>query len=371
MSRVVFSAGEASGDAYAAAILNAARELEANDWEVQAVGGPKLREAGIELIADSSKWGAVGIVESMKSFPAAARGYWAAVRSLERGEPGLFVPIDFGFFNIKLARRAKQAGWKVLYFAPPGSWRRDKQGADLPHVSDVIVTPFPWSAETLRRMGADARFLGHPLLDMAQTHRGTVRGPAVAVLPGSRVHEVRSNYAVASAAARRLGRPIVVGLAPVLDPSVLGPPSPEVTIVRSAAEALARCEAAVVCSGTATLEAALANCPQVVMYRGGWLMNLEARVRRPKYDYVSLPNIVLQRRAVPELLQDQASEDGIAGHLEALLRDGSERDAQIEAYSEVRGLLEPAGCIRETARLCLALVPVSRDPRFSGNDRTA
>ncbi|MGE0001478.1 MAG: lipid-A-disaccharide synthase [Fimbriimonadaceae bacterium] len=357
MRRILFSAGEASGDAYAAAIL-AETEAVGAAWErVDAVGGPKLRQAGAEIIADSSHWGALGIVESLKTVPLATRGYWSTVRLIERSEPGLFVPVDFGFFNIKLARRAKRWGWKVLYFAPPSSWRRDKQGADLPSVTDVIVTPFPWSAEILQRNGADARFLGHPLLDLVRSHAQTARGDSVAVLPGSRIHEVKANFSVACAAVRRTGRPIIVGLAPSLQPSVLGRLGPDVTIVRSSHEALARSSAAVVCSGTATLEAALLNCPQVVIYRGSWIMELESRIRKPQFDFISLPNIVLQRQAVPELLQHDASEEAIASHLVALLTDVPARSAQLDAFAAVKAELEPAGCIRATARLCLALLP--------------
>lgn len=354
---LLLSAGEASGDAYGAAIVEAMR-ARGFVGRLRAVGGTKLAAAGAQLVADSRGWGAVGILESAQVAPAVIRGYRKAARALQASEPGLFVPIDFGYVNIRLARRAKEQGWKVLYFVPPGSWRRDRQGSDVASLSDVIVTPFPWSADLLRAQGADARFFGHPLLDLMPPPRPGPREPRLAVLPGSRKHEVRANLAVAVEAAGILGLPITVGLAPNLAEDDVGPfAGPNVQISRGAHGPLQACQAAIVCSGTATLEAALLGCPQVVIYRGDWKTVLEFRIRKPQFEHISLPNILLRRRVVAELLDRDANPERIAAELREVLPAGR-REAEVQAaYAEVARLAEPRGCIERTADVCLALLP--------------
>src|SRR5688572_21772274 len=122
--RVFFSAGEASGDAYAAALLREMVRLGSGlRFLFEGVGGSQLSAAGANVVVDSSKWGAISILQSLKVAPRVVGGYSKAKRALRKGRPGLFIPIDFGYVNVRLARYAKKQGWKVLYFIPPGSWR--------------------------------------------------------------------------------------------------------------------------------------------------------------------------------------------------------------------------------------------------------
>jgi lipid-A-disaccharide synthase len=355
--RVLFSAGEASGDAYAAGL---AARLPAGT-EIQAVGGPRAREAGATIVADSSDWGAVGILESLKVVPRVWGGYRAALRALAAGRPGVFVPIDFGYINVRLARAAKRAGWKVLYFVPPGSWRRDKQGADLPSVTDLIVTPFPWSAEILRGMGADARFLGHPLKETVAQTPDPVERAGIAVLPGSRAHEVRENLRAIVPAIEGLSGPVRLVVARNLGESALtrawsaagGGPAEFVT--DGACAALKASRAAVVCSGTATLEAALCQCPCVVVYRGSRAMEIEYRIRRPKFEHISLPNILLRRALLPELIQWDATPARIRAEITSLAEDGPARKAQLDGFAELDATLGPSDALTQAAALISGL----------------
>ncbi len=332
----------------------------ADDTGAVGVGARRSRDAGIRLIADSSPWGAIGILESLKVVPRVWGGYHRALRELRSGTPGLFVPIDFGYVNVRLAREAKRRAWRVLYFSPPGSWRRDKQGADLPAVTDAIVTPFPWSRDLLRAAGADAHFFGHPLQAMVARVPDPPERTGVAVLPGSREHEVLRNLEVILPAVQRTGGPVHFAVAPTLDGTALleawhragGPPA---QAYDGAAPALKAARAAVVCSGTATLEAALCGCPTVVVYRGSKLMELEFRLRKPRFEYVSLPNILLRRPLVPELLQWEATSDRIEAELSPLLVDGSEREAQLAGFRELALDLGGPECFRQTADLARRL----------------
>jgi len=357
--RVFFSAGEASGDRYAAAI---ARELP--PCSLEGIGGPCLRSAGARIVADSSDWGAVSISQSAKVVPRVLRGFFEAKAALASGEPGLFVPVDFGFVNIKLARYAKRHGWRVLYFIPPGSWRRDRQGANLPEVADEIVTPFSWSAEILSRMGARAHWFGHPLRQLVGgVPSGKRQG--IAVLPGSRRHELDLHLPLAAEALGEEPRRIEFALAPNFDRQavearwgVLAPLRQDAFTVGDTYGVLKRAEAAVVCSGTATLEAALCRCPMVVVYRLSALMAFEAALLKPKVQFASLPNILLNRPAVPELLHKDATPGKLRDQLKLLTADSAARQGQLQAFDELEFLLGGDRAISETARLAARMMGI-------------
>lgn len=361
MRRVFLSAGEASGDAYAAALIS-----RLSGFRFEGVGGPRMAATGARMVADSSQWGALGIVEAFRVGPRVLGGYLRARAALLAGEPGLFVPIDFGFVNVKLARWAKRCGWKVLYFIPPGSWRRDRQGGDLPRIADEIVTPFRWSAELLRAAGASAHWFGHPLKQMVAERRQGVedRREGVAVLPGSRAHEIAHNLeAIGPALAGQAG-PVEFAVAPTADAEEIrraakaaGMDLESCRFAQGDAHgALLRARAAVVCSGTATLEAALCGCPCVVVYRGSKWMELEYRIRRPRFDFISLPNILLGRGLLPELIQWDATPDRIHGLLAPLLDEGPEREAQLKGFADLDEELGPATALDATAELARRMV---------------
>lgn len=327
---------------------------------VSCVGGNRMKEAGVGLTFDSSDWGAVGIVESVFVGPKVLEGFFTARSLIRSVGHGLFVPIDFGYINIKLAKEAKKHGWKVLYFSPPGSWRRHKQGADLPAVTDAIVTPFNWSADLLNSMGANAHWFGHPLKEMVSRHAYDGPREGLAVLPGSRSHEVARNLKVIAEAVRGLNVRVKFAVAPNLEVSDLERDwedlgGSEAAFLRDTYTVLKSSQAAIVCSGTATLEAALCGCPLVVVYRLSRLAELEYYIRRPKFDHVSLPNILLQRQAVPELLQHDATPARIQEKIEALLTDSPARAAQLEGFDELRTMLGGTDCFEQTADLALRL----------------
>ncbi|HRI44898.1 MAG TPA: hypothetical protein PLL78_00705 [Fimbriimonadaceae bacterium] len=368
-ARVFLSAGEASGDAYGEGLVKRLRALRP-DATFEAVGGRRLAASAGGLVADSSRWGAIGIIEALLVSPRVIRGYFAAKRRLAKGEPGLFIPIDFGFANIRLARFAKRLGWRVLYFVPPGSWRRDKQGGDLPAVTDAIVTPFSWSAEILRGMGANAHWFGHPLRELT-TESGGVEDRVcgrLAALPGSRGHEIERHLIAIADSLPPTVREVEVAVAATADARAIlrtwarrRPDIPVIVTESDTYGVLKRAEAAIVCSGTATLEAAICGCPMVVIYKASWVMELEYRVRRPKFDYFSLPNILLERKAVSELLQHDASPVRVRTELEGILR-GPGREAQLAAFDELERILGPSDALTQAARLASQMLAQPTEP---------
>lgn len=337
---------------------------------IAAVGGKRLKEASVGVNVDSSKWGAVGIMESLFVAPKVYEGYQSAKSILRVSGPGVFVPIDYGFINIKLAKFAKSVGWKVLYFIPPGSWRRDKQGEDLPVVTDEIVTPFPWSAEILTKMGANTHYFGHPLAEMISSVPEATEREGIAILPGSRDHEVNRNMLVIAEALQGFTEPLKFAVASNFDRLELekkwqkygGGPA---EFISGAHSVLKSSRAAIVCSGTATLEAALCECPTVVMYRVSLLMELEFRIRRPKFEYISLPNILLNEKLVPELLQHDASPERIRLEIENILEDGEARTKQLQGFSAIKNELTAGKVFERTAEMIVKLAGEIQSARKS------
>ena len=371
--RVFFSAGEASGDAVAAELSFLLKERSLREGTLlsfEGIGGQKFAESGAKIVASSLSWGVIGIVQAAKVIPRVLDGYLKAKKALATGTPGLFIPIDFGFINVRLARWAKSHGWKVLYFTPPGNWRKDRQGVDLPAITDAIVTPFSWSAEILNQMGATAYWFGHYLKQMVKessSEQGEVRGPRkVACFPGSRLHEIHHNlipltglsnadglgsleFAVASTMSQEELRSKWEGI--VKGSSI------EATFTQNDVYGvLKRARAAVICSGTATLEAALCKCPTVVIYRGSKMMELEYKILSPKIKYISLPNILLDRPVLPELIQWDATPQKIRERLLPLMEDSSERKAQVDAFEEIDQLLGADDALTQTASLALEML---------------
>lgn len=352
--RTFLSAGEASGDAYGAALVEALRERGA-EGPFEGLGGPRMKAAGVGLVADSSHWGAISISQSIPLIRRVMRAYYRTKRALGQGEPGLFIPIDFGYVNIRLARHAKNRGWRVLYFVPPGSWRRHKQGKDLPAVTDRIVTPFSWSAEILNGMGANARWFGHPIKGLVRKTTDQNR-ETLALLPGSRTHEIANNVPILWGAFHDWPGPIEFALAPTADEAAIRaqwPRKDDRFTVGDTVGVLSRARVAAVCSGTATLEAALLRVPTVVIYQADDKMRREEKIlkrlglfRRP--EFVALPNILLQRGAVPEQI-DRVDPDWLRRTTDALWQDSPERAAQVEAFEELDNLLGPDDAIAKTA----------------------
>ncbi len=359
--RVVIMAGEASGDLYGADL---ARHLRAQlrTVEIWGVGGARMREAGVRLVADSQSWGAIGIVQSLRKVTQVLRAFQRLKRTLQHLHPDLIVPIDFGAFNVPLCRWAKQRGYSVVYYIPPGSWRRERQGADLPKVADWILTPFAWSAEQLQAMGARAVRIVHPLLRLARPAETkeafcervgiTPDRPIIALLPGSRHHEVSAHTPLFARLADEILEQVpeaqfVLSIAPNFTPDYIHQLWSEgswqwvPTETRPVWDLLAHADCAVICSGTATLESALLNTPMLIVYRGSPLMHLEYRLRRRQLalQMIGLPNLILGEKVVPEFIQQEATPAHLKPYVLELLRKGDLHHAQISAFQRIRHML--------------------------------
>lgn len=383
---IVCVAGEASGDASSAALLQTVRRYlpQARFW---GIGGQHLREVGVELLYDSSRWGAVGVVESLRLAPSLWLAQQRLKQRLAQQPPDLLVLVDFGAFNVPLAKWAKCRGMKVFYYFPPGSWRRQlPRRTDLSHCTDCIVTPFPWSAELLRRAGANAHFVGHPLLDRVRSSLSAEEfcqqlgieptGLRIGLLPGSRRQEVRALLPVLREAAEQLSAQradaqFILALAPSIAEEeaqrFLRRSPIQWRIARQMTyEVMAHSHLLWCCSGTATLEATILGTPMIILYRGSRLMELEYALRRRwlRLTSIGLPNLLAGRSICPELIQHAAIPATIVAHTMQLLPDTEAYRAQQEALKEVKSVLGEPGATERAARLLIECLGMSDG--FSG-----
>jgi lipid-A-disaccharide synthase len=234
---IAILSGELSGDLLGAALAQALRRHvpEVTLW---GLGSGAMRAAGVELLADSAAWGAISVTEAVGKVPGLLlRVRPMVLHALKQRRPDVVVLIDFGAFNVRAARAAKALGLKVLYYFPPGAWRRTgSQGAELARITDTLATPFPWSAERFQALGANAVCVGHPLLErahalMSRSEFAAQFGmdasqPILGLLPGSRHHEIEHLMPTLLDAARLIYRAVpnaqfVVGVAPTISPETM------------------------------------------------------------------------------------------------------------------------------------------------------
>jgi len=356
--KLLLVAGEASGDLHAANLLTALRDE--TDVVAFGVGGERLRAAGLECLARSEELSVMGLAEVVRDLPRLL----ALARHVRRGaiarRPDVAVLVDSPDFNLPLARHLRRAGIPVVVYVSPQLWAwRQGRVRRIRRDVDRVLCILPFEVDFYTRHGVEAEYVGHPLVDELAPVLSSPpprESGMVALLPGSRWHEVTSLLPVMLAAiesARAAGNPVRARLvaAPGLEPErlrgLLGAASSRVEVVTSDRHrALASCQAALVASGTATLECALLGVPMVVGYRLHRLSYWLAR-RLVSVPHVALVNLVAGRRLVPELVQAEFSATAVAAALETLL--GPAGDEQRSGFVEVRRRLGEPGASRRAA----------------------
>lgn len=336
------------------------------------LGGPRMATEGVELLADLDDLAVMGLVEvlsRLRFFLALRRRVFAALES-ERVD--LVIPIDYPGFNLRLARRARTDGRKVLYYVAPQVWAwHESRAADLARDTDRIAVILPFEEDFLRDRGASATFVGHPLLDeieppadrsgwMIDAGLAPDR-PLLALMPGSRRQELDRHLALFIETAQRVmaSRPetqVMIGAPSGMpDAAYRGVPFP---VTRDFRGLLAHATAALVKSGTTTLETALAETPFVVAYRLNPISYQIAR-RMVRVPHIALANLVADDRVVPEFIQDDASPESLSTSLLPLLDiEGAERRAMATRLAAVRDRLGGGGAAARVAGMAVDLLGV-------------
>lgn len=368
--RILISAGEASGDRLGAGLALALRARRP-EIELFGMGGSRMAAAGVRIVQDSAEVAVVGLFEVLGRLPTLHRAMGRLQRALRDPRPDLVVPIDFPDFNLRLSRRARRSNIDVVYFVSPQvwAWRRGRVRLLRRLVRRMLVL-FPFEEAFYLEAGVPVTFVGHPMAEGAATPPGVdalrsraglpVSGEVVALLPGSRPGEIARLLSVMIDAARTVieRRPDVhflLCLAPGLERSRFA------AAVESSGlsarihlhagdfpEILATCQAGVVASGTASLEAAVMGLPIVVVYRLHPLSYALGRLL-VSIDHIALPNLIAQRRVVPELVQNDCTAERISAEILGYLEHPAQAEQARRGLEEVRERLGPPGIFDRAA----------------------
>jgi lipid-A-disaccharide synthase len=386
---IFISAGEASGEHYGALVIDALKMRLADSAQTAdffGMGGERMAAAGLDCIVRSEEMAVMGLTEVVRHLPRIYGEFRKLKKSIRARRPSVAILIDFPEIHFRLAKELHRLGVPVLYFVSPQLWAWKKHRIRLVRkYIDRMLVIFPFEEPFYRNQGVQAEFVGHPLAELPppaviRAHFAAEYNldPAktwIGLLPGSRPREIRDLLPTILQAAHKLpvGFEFVIPLAPTLNAKQRGEvrrlveahgAGLSIRLVDHARATLLHARAAIVASGTATVEAALAGNPFVVVYRVSPLTYAIAK-RVVKVPHVAMANLIAGKRVVPELIQRDFTAENILRELEPLLPDGPPRQSMMEELARIRGLLstrpagstvEAGGAIARVAAVALELL---------------
>jgi len=356
--RLLVSAGEASGEMYGAQLIEALRH-RVPGLECFGVGGERMRAAGCELIVQSRDLAVVGITEILPRLPKIYGEFRKLIRGIDERKPQAAVLIDSPAFHFKVARELHRRGIPVIYYVAPQlwAWRSGRVRLVRRYFKKALVI-FPFEEQWYREHGVDAEYVGHPLANVERPSQSLEEfiqeqgyepdRPIIALMPGSRHKEIRMNLPAMLQTAELLGcdHQFVLPIAPTIDPwwldllvQKMNPNYNFILFTTTDTRALAHARAAVVASGTATVEAAMVGTPMVVVYR---VSPLTWALGRPLVHVknFAMVNLVAGEQVVPELIQRDFTAENVAAKLREILPDGPVREKMERDLAQVRARLK-------------------------------
>lgn len=368
--RIMIIAGEASGDLHGSSLVRETLNLDPS-LQFFGIGGSLMRAEGVDTLIDAREMAVVGLVEVIEHFPTIFRAFRKMEKILKQNPPDLLILIDYPDFNLRLAKIAKSAGVKVLYYISPQVWAwRVGRVKKIARIVDRMAVVFPFEVPFYEKEGLPVSFVGHPLVDTVKptlsleeardsfgidpTHR------TVGLFPGSRRQEIKTHLPILLESARLLkisfpNIQFILPLASSLTSSDVKPyldsSGVSVTLVAGKGyDVIQVCDAIISVSGTVTLEIALLGVPMVIIYRVSPLTYLAAK-RLIRVDHVGICNIVADKRVVKELLQHDARPEVIVEEVSRILTDSSYSETIRSGLTQVRKRLGGGGCSSRVARI--------------------
>lgn len=372
---IAFSAGESSGDQHAASMF---AELKKSRPDIKGIGmgGAKMAQAGIEIGYDSSNIGVIGVIEVIKHYLEIRRALQTVKQLLLSEKPDLLVCVDYKEFNFKLAQFAKKNGIKVLFYVSPQVWAwRPGRVKQYGAVIDMMAVIFPFEVSYYEAENVPVRYVGHPSVDKVYPQRSKAEDfrafglgdakPVIGILPGSRRNEIERMFPVMLQAARKLQKsfpgahfllPQADSIPDTLINEHLKSARLMITVIKKKPyDVIQCCDAIMTTSGTASLEIALLGIPMVIAYKLApltyWLGRL--LVKTP---YIGLPNIILGKPAIKELIQHEASAEKLAEEIARLLQDQAYAKTMRDNLQHVKQLLGAGGGSKNMAQLALEML---------------
>ncbi|MDE2023223.1 MAG: lipid-A-disaccharide synthase [Gammaproteobacteria bacterium] len=393
MLRIGMIAGESSGDQLGAGLMRAIRAREP-DAEFEGAAGPAMIAAGCRPLVHAETFAVMGITEVLAHLPRLLRVRRRLYRHFLQHRPDVLIGIDMPDFNLGLEARLRKAGIRTVHYVSPSIWAwRARRVFKVGKAAELVLTLLPFEQPLFAQHGFHAVYVGHPLadraprsLDRAALRRALhlpVEDPLVALLPGSRFTEVERLLPVFLETAQWLANhlPQLRFAMPAASPALsrhiknqvrmLVPDLPVTVIEGHAQEILGAANAALIASGTATLEAMLWRCPMVVAYRlsaGSYaLVKGLGLLRVP---HVALPNLLAGREVVPEFLQYRALPLNLGNAILRLLQDARVRDAQLQSFAELERGLRLGANERAAAAVLDLLQQPAVTPQARAHSRT-
>jgi len=372
---LIVVAGEASGDAHAAALV---KEIKALNPTItfSGLGGTKMRDAGVELYEDLTRYAVVGFIEVITHLKEIKKAFHLILRKVTETRADAVILVDFPGFNMRLARELKKRNVKIIYYISPQVWAWKKNRiALIKRDTDKMLVLFAFEKELYERHGVDVAWVGHPLLDMIKvnTSRETFLRSAglssekttIGILPGSREKEVETLLPAMLGAARLLykknsGLQFLLIKASTVESAIFErhlaiADIPLKIIEQQNYDAINATDMCMVASGTATLETAILQKPMVVVYKTSFLTWLLAKLFI-KIPYIGLVNVVAGKKVVPECIQFDATPEKIADELTNIIDDTSRRTQITAELAAVRSCLGEPGASKRAAREALKLI---------------
>ena len=351
-------AGEASGDQRGAEVLAALKRISSAEVEAFGLGGSRLSAEGMRITHDLSSYAVLGSGE----IPRSLGKFLTLEKELKalcvKEKPDCILLVDYPGFNMRFGRWARKKGIPVIHYVAPqmwawGAWRVRK----LRKSADILLTLFSFEEPFFNARGVRAVFTGHPLKKQIQPQPGNVNGEALGLLPGSRAQEVENLLPAMLQAFvlmrdKGLVEKALLAVSDHLDSGIYqkAENTRGVELLNGTREVLAGSKAALVCSGTATLETALSAVPFVICYRTSAFTYVIARTLVKGVDRIGLANIIAEEDVAPELIQSDVTPDNMVKYLEPLFSDGAAFEKAREKLSRVRNSLGDGDSAENAAR---------------------
>ena len=368
--RYFIIAGEASGDIHGSALIKSLKEQD-SEAQVEFLGGDLMaRSAGHEPLIHYRDMAFMGFIEVIKHLGSILGFMKKAKIAMTNNRPDALILIDYPSFNLKMAKWAKQQEIPVFYFISPKVWAwKEWRVKDIKKYVDRMFSILPFATNFYRKHNYEVEYVGNPTVKEINSALATMRGatqfrenngldpnkPIIALLPGSRIKEIRDNLPTMIAAAKLHNScQTVIAGAPSIDDEIysLAIKGKKIPVLREQTfELVHHAKVALVTSGTATLETALLGTPQVACYRmnGSKLVYTFYR-KLIKGKYVTLPNLIADEPIIPELLLHNCNVESVDDQLTQLLSDTDERKSMIEGYDKIAQLLTTKDCAQITAQ---------------------
>jgi lipid-A-disaccharide synthase len=349
-------AGEASGDLHGS---NLVKELKALDpkADIQGWGGDKMQAAGVEVQKHIRELAFMGFVEVLMNIGKILKNFSLCKKQILHFHPDVIICVDYPGFNLRMAKWGKIKGFKIAYYISPTVWAwKENRVETVRQYVDRMICILPFEKDFYATKNVTVDYVGHPTVDVIEYEKSvasSIEGnKLIALLPGSRKQEIDKMLPIMLEATKTLTEcRLVIAQAPNLDRDVYQPylKDHRIELVQHKTyDILKVAKAAIVTSGTATLETALFGVPQVVCYIANGLSYAIAK-RLVKVDYISLVNLILHRESVLELIQHDMTVENVKTELEKLLYDATRKDQLRNDYAELSDILRQGGASKKTA----------------------